>query len=150
MIERVRKDMFQAKKAQDNLRGLTLSLLLQALQKTAKEKNGALTQDEADAVVMREIKQTQETLALCPKDRAETISECQRAIEILSEYAPKQLSADEIETEVMRVLAELNLPQPTLKDKGRVMKVLMPRIRGKADGKLVNSIVTEKLDGGNL
>lgn len=150
MIDRVRKDMFQAKKAQDSLRGITLSLLLQALQKTAKEKNRELTQDEADAVVMREIKQTQETLALCPKDRAETISECQRAIEILSEYAPKQLSADEIEAEVMRVLAELNLPQPTLKDKGRVMKVLMPRIRGKADGKLVNSIVTEKLDGGNL
>jgi len=150
MIERVRKDMFQAKKAQDNLRGSTLSLLLQALQKTAKEKRGELTQDEAEAVVMREIKQTQETLALCPKDRVETISECQRAIEILNEYAPKQLSADEIEAEVMRVLAELNLPQPTFKDKGRAMKVLMPRIRGKADGKLVNSIVTEKLDGGNL
>ena len=89
----------------------------------------------------KEIKQTKESLEMTPADRTELIEEFQKRIAVLEQFAPKMMGADEIKAIVSGVLAELGIDTPTAKDKGRIMKELMPKVKGKADGKLVNEIV---------
>ena len=73
------------------------------------------------------------------------IDECKARLAVLEEFAPEQMSEEQIEAEINAVLAELGIDAPTMKDKGKVMKNLMPRVKGKADGKLVNQLVGAKL-----
>ena len=60
---------------------------------------------------------------------------------MVSTFAPKQMSMEEIDEIILNVLKELGLTDPTMKDKGQIMKLLMPKVKGKADGKLVNNIL---------
>ena len=69
--------------------------------------------------------------------RTDIIDECKARLAVLEEFAPEQMSEEQIEAEINAVLAELGIDAPTMKDKGKVMKNLMPRVKGKADGKLV-------------
>ncbi len=62
-------------------------------------------------------------------------------INILNEFAPQFMSEEEIKQIISQVLAELSITEPTAKDKGRIMKELMPKVKGKADGKMVNDMV---------
>ena len=90
---------------------------------------------------MKEIKQTKETLELTPADRTDIIEECQKRLAVLEQYAPKMMDENEIKDVITSTLAELEIETPTAKDKGKIMKVLMPKVKGKADGKLVNEIL---------
>jgi uncharacterized protein YqeY len=96
-------------------------------------------------VVGKEIKQLKETIATTPADRAPVITECENRIKIYSEFIPEQLGEAEIRAIVSQVLAGLSLPPPTRRDMGLIMKHLMPLVKGKADGALVNKIVGEML-----
>jgi uncharacterized protein YqeY len=80
-------------------------------------------------------------LEMTPSDRTDMIEECKRRLAVLETFAPKMMDADEIKAVVESVLSELGITAPTAKDKGRIMKELMPKVKGKADGKLVNEIV---------
>lgn len=145
-IELVREEMIVAMKQHNTMRKNTLSMLLQSLQKAEKDKIGiSLTDAEADSVVMKEIKQTHETLDTCPADRTDIIEECKQRIAILQEFAPKQLNKEEIEAVIREVFTEIGIESPTKKEKGKIMKVLMPKVKGKADGKLVNQILDSLL-----
>ena len=141
-IDEVRKEMMAALKAGDKPRKEALSMLLSALKAKFIDKRADLTEDEDNAVVYREIKEAQETLDTTPADRAEIIGECRLKIKVYSEFAPQRMSADEIRQAADQVLAELGIETPTAKDKGRIMKALMPRVKGKADGNLVNQVVS--------
>ena len=141
MTEQVRQSMVAAMKAKDKPRKETLSMLLAALKNKAIDKRAELTQEEEIQVVLKEIKQTKESLELTPADRTELIAEFKNRISVLEEFAPKMMDSDEIKAIIQGVLAELGIDAPTGKDKGRIMKVLMPKVKGKADGKLVNEIV---------
>lgn len=140
-IEEVRSDMVKAMKAGDKETKETLSMLLAALKNKAIDKRGDLTPEEETQVILKEIKQTKETLELTPADRTDIIEECQKRLAVLEPYAPKMMDEAEIKEVVSAVLAELGLDTPTAKDKGKIMKNLMPKVKGKADGKLVNEIV---------
>ena len=140
-IEEVRSDMVKAMKAGDKETKETLSMLLAALKNKAIDKRADLTPEEETQVILKEIKQTKETLELTPADRTDIIEECQKRLAVLEPYAPKMMDEAEIKEVVTAVLAELGLDAPTAKDKGKIMKNLMPKVKGKADGKLVNEIV---------
>lgn len=140
-IEEVRKAMVEAMKAKDKDTKDALSALLTALKNKAIDKRADLTEEEETQVIMKEIKQTKESLEMTPADRTELIEEFQKRITVLEQFAPKMMDADEIKAIVSSVLAELGIDAPTAKDKGRIMKELMPKVKGKADGKLVNEIV---------
>lgn len=144
-IDVVRKEMMQALKAKDTPRKDTLSLLLSALKAKAIDKRSDLTEEEENAIVLKEIKQTQETMEMAPTDRTDIIEECKARIAVLSEFAPQQMSEKEIRGIIQKVLESLGITEPTAKDKGVVMKNLMPQVKGKADGSLVNRIVGEIL-----
>lgn len=144
-IDEVRKEMVTAMKAGNKERKESLSLLLSALKNKAIDKREDLTQDEENEVILKEIKQTKETLELAPSDRTDIIEECKNRIAVLEEFAPNMMGEEEIKSILNDVLTSLGITQATVKDKGKVMKELMPKVKGLADGKLVNQIVDEIL-----
>ena len=141
-IDEVRADMVKAMKAKDKDTKETLSMLLAALKNKAIDKRADLTPEEETQVILKEIKQTKETLDMTPADRTEIIEECNKRLAVLEQYAPKMMDEAEIKEVVASVLAAMGLDAPTAKDKGKIMKNLMPKVKGKADGKLVNEIVS--------
>ena len=147
MIEKVRTDMIQALKDGDKEKKTTLSLLVAALDKGAKEKKAPLTEDEENQIVLKMVKQIQETIDACPEERQDIKDKAEKELQAISVYAPKMMSAEDIATVFAEVLCELGIEDPTPKDKGAIMKVLMPRVKGKADGKLVNEMIQAYLNG---
>ena len=140
-IEEVRKAMVDAMKAKDKDTKDTLSMLLAALKNKAIDKRADLTEEEEVQVILKEIKQTKESLEMTPADRTDLIEEFKKRNAVLEGFAPKMMDADEIKAIISDVLSDLGIDAPTAKDKGRIMKELMPKVKGKADGKLVNEIV---------
>lgn len=140
-IDEVRSAMVQAMKAGDKQKKETLSMLLSALKNKAIDKRADLTEEEEVQVILKEIKQTKETLEMTPEDRTDIIEECNQRLAVLNEYAPQMMDEDQIREVIQTTLAELSIETPTAKDKGRIMKTLMPKVKGKADGKLVSSLV---------
>ena len=141
-IDTVRGAMMQAMKDKDKARKDALSLLLAALKNKAIDKREDLTEEEENAVIFREIKQAQETVDTTPADRTQIIEEAKLRISVYSEFAPKLMDEAEIREVITAVLAELALEKPTAKEKGKIMKALMPRVKGKADGGLVNQVLS--------
>lgn len=144
-MEDVRAQMVQAMKSGEKERKEALSMLLAALKVKFIDKREELTEEEENAVVLRELKQTKETLESAPADRADIREQCERRITVLQEFAPREMSEEEIRAQIQASLAALGIEQPTIRDKGRLMKELMPRVKGKADGALVNRLVAELL-----
>lgn len=140
-IEEVRKAMVAAMKAGEKERKESLSMLLAALKNKAIDKREDLTEEEENEIVLKEIKQTRETLELTPTDRTDLLEECKKRIAVFEEFSPKMMEEEEIKEVIQSVLDELKIETPTGKDKGKIMKELMPRVKGKADGKLVNQIL---------
>ena len=140
-LELVRAAMVEAMKAKDKDRKDSLSMLLSALKNAEIDKRSPLTEDEANAVIKKELKQTKETMDTAPADRTDIIEEARKRMEVYQEFAPADLTVDQITEIINGVLKELEIEAPTAKDKGRIMKVLMPLVKGKADGKVVNEVL---------
>lgn len=143
--ELVRNEMVKAMKEKDKDKKDTLALLLAALKNAEIDKMRVLSPEEEDAVVQKEIKQTKETLEMTPDDRIDIIQQCNNRLAVLQQFAPQMMNEAEIEKVISDVLNDLELDNPTKREKGKIMKVLMPQVKGKADGKLVNQILERKL-----
>lgn len=144
-IDEVRSAMMAAMKAKDKERKDALSALLTALKNKAIDKRADLTEEEETHVILKEIKQLKETIEMTPADRTDILAECNSRLAVLEEYAPKMMDEEEIKAVVSEVLAALGLDAPTAKEKGKLMKELMPKVKGKADGKLVSEVVASFL-----
>ena len=145
-VDEVRAQMMQAMKEKNKERKDALSALLTALKNRAinnraEGKSDILTEEEENQVILKEIKSLKETLEMTPQDRVDIIEECQFRISVMKECAPAMMEKEEIEAIVKEVLKELEIDVLTAKEKGKVMKALMPKVKGKADGKLVNEVV---------
>lgn len=141
----IRSKMVNALKIGDKDSKSVYSAMVQALANKAKDlRVSELTPEQEIEVITKLVKQNQESIDTCPRDRVDILNNLRFERSILTEYMPKQMDEDEIRGEINFVLNELNLRIVDLKpqDKGRIMKVLMPKIKGKADGKLVNSILS--------
>ncbi|MGN0156044.1 MAG: GatB/YqeY domain-containing protein [Lachnospiraceae bacterium] len=144
-IDEIRAAMVQAMKEKDKERKDTLSMLLAALKNKAIDKRADLTEEEENEVIKKEIRQTKETRDCAPADRTDIIEQCDARLAVLEEFAPEEMSEDAIHAAITGVIAKLGIETPTVKDKGKIMKELMPLVKGKADGSLVNKIVSEIL-----
>lgn len=147
MADKVRSEMVAAMKNKEKDRKDTLSMLLSALKNKAIDKREDLTEAEEFEVVKKEIKQTKETMELAPADREDIKEACEKRLAVYQEFAPEEMSEEAVLAEVKAVLAALAIDAPSMKDKGKVMKELMPRVKGRADGGMVNKIVGEVLNG---
>ena len=145
--DKVRSEMVAAMKNKEKDRKDALSMLLSALKNKAIDKREDLTEAEEFEVVKKEIKQTKETMELAPADRADIKEACEKRLAVYQKFAPEEMSEEAVLAEVKAVLAALTIDAPSMKDKGKVMKELMPRVKGRADGGMVNKIVGEVLNG---
>ena len=141
----VQQEMMKALKERQTERKAALSLLLSALKAAGKDAQRELTEAEEDAIIQKEIKQTKETMESAPASRTDILEECRFRIWVLSEFAPEEMGEEQIKAVIAAVLEELGIDAPSPKDKGVIMKNLMPRVRGKADGAVVNRLVAELL-----
>lgn len=144
-IDVVRAAMVEAMKAKDKERKESLSMLLSALKNAQIDKREPLTEEEENAVVKKEIRQTRETYDMAPADRQDIRDEAAARMAVYQEFAPADMTAEQIAEVIDGVLAELGIEKPSPKEKGAIMKVLMPRVKGKADGKLVNQVLADKM-----
>ena len=147
MADKVRSEMVAAMKNKEKDRKDALSMLLSALKNKAIDKREDLTEAEEFEVVKKEIKQTKETMELAPADREDIKEACEKRLAVYQEFAPEEMSEEAVLAEVKAVLAALAIDAPSMKDKGKVMKELMPNVKGRADGGMVNKIVGEVLNG---
>lgn len=139
----IKEDATTALKNKDSERRIIYQTILTALKNKAIEVKtpDSLTDEQAQEVLSKLAKQNNESIAYCAMWKTDKMKRLVTEREILSRYLPKQLTEKEIRDIITTVLASLGITEPTSKSKGIIMKVLMPQIKGKADGKQVNEIL---------
>ena len=137
----LQKDMVTAMKAKDKVRKEAISSLISAVKKVAIDEGHRddIKPELVDQVILKELKTVKEQIDTCPADRTDLKEEYQARYDIISEYAPKLMSAEEVE----KVLTEEFADVLASGNKGQIMKEVMPKLRGKADGKVINQIVAK-------
>ena len=144
IIDCLESDIKVAMKARDAGRLEAMRFLLSEIRKVGINERRDPTNEDALVVVGRLIKQGQESIELFKKgERQDLVAKEELGIELYRTYLPPQLSAEELGEIVAEVIAETS--PAGLKDLGKVMKALQPRVKGRADGKVVNAVVREKL-----
>lgn len=140
-IEILRADMVKAMKEKDKVTKDAVSGLIAAVKKVAIDEGVRedIPEELVDRVILKELKSTKEQIDSCPDDRVELKAEYQTKYDIISKYAPKQLSEDEIK----KIITEKFADVIATKNKGLIMKSVMGELKGKADGKLINQVVAE-------
>jgi hypothetical protein len=145
--ERVELDMKNAMKAREKDKLNVLRMLKSSLRSAAIEKGGqgaTLDDDEAVAVIRKQVKQREDSIAGYEKGGRQELAEKERAeIEILQEYLPEPLSHAELEAEVKKAIAETGADSP--KDMGQVMNLLRERVGDRADGKTLSQETRRQL-----
>jgi uncharacterized protein YqeY len=144
LSEQLQADMKTAMRDGDAHRRDTLRMAIAAVQNAAKDKRADLTDEEVLAVLTRQVKTRRESIkAYTDAGRDDLAAREQAEIEVLQPYLPEQLGEDEIRALVTEAIDSTGATSP--RDMGRVMAALMPTTRGRADGKLVASLVNEEL-----
>lgn len=142
--DRLLQDMKSALKNKDELRKSTISMARAAILQVEKDKRVTLDDDAIIDVLSKEVKQRKGDILEYQKvDRQDVVDNLNKEIEILSKYLPKQLSEAEVDKIVVQTISETNVN--SIKDMGIVMKALMPKVKGKVDGKFVNQLVRKHL-----
>ena len=130
MADKVRSEMVAAMKNKEKDRKDALSMLLSALKNKAIDKREDLTEAEEFEVVKKEIKQTKETMELAPADREDIKEACEKRLAVYQEFAPEEMSEEAVLAEVKAVLAALAIDAPSMKDKGKVNKIVGEVLNG--------------------
>lgn len=142
--DQIKQDLTAAMKAKDAVRRDTLRMLQTAVKNAEVEKRGELTDEEFLSVVNKEAKKRKEAMtAYSDAGRQELADKESAELEVLQGYLPEALSDDEIAALVDEAIAEAGATEP--KHMGAVMKILMPKIQGRADGAAVSGLVKSKL-----
>ena len=143
--EKLQADLKIAMKAGDTERRHVLRQLMAAIKQVEKDLQKDLSPEDMVSVLMSEAKKWREEIDELEKaGRPDSIAEKQSELAIIEDYLPQQMGRAEIEALVRDVIAEVGATTP--RDMGNVMKALMPRVKGQADGKLVNQVVREHLN----
>lgn len=144
--EIVRNKMYEAMKNRNKQEKDAYVMLLDQLKKKEIDTRRCLTETEENEVLCRIVKQTKESIEMVPAGTNEDFVAARKfELEIYSKFLPEQLSEDEIKRIISETMSENNITAVTNQTKGLLMKHLMPKVKGKADGKLVAQIVTSMM-----
>lgn len=144
LSERLQNDLTQAIRDRDELRRDALRMAISAANSAAKTARRPLTDDELVGLLAREIKTRRETIdSFAAAGRADVAATEQAKLDVIAGYMPEQLGEDEIAALVKQAIDETGAT--SARDIGKVMAALMPRLRGRADGKTVNGLVAREL-----
>lgn len=142
--QRLENDLKEAMRARDDVRKRTLRMALAAIKNAEIEKRGILDEASLLAILNKELKSRQETIEEAQRgNREELIPATQAEIAVLKEYLPEPFTPEELEALVREVIAEVGASSP--REMGQVMKELMPRLGGRADGRQASQMVRKLL-----
>lgn len=141
---RLSDELKAAMRARDNQRRNTIRLLQSALKQVEIDTRSALDEEAELKILRREAKQRRETISeLEAAGRADDVAEARYELGLIESFLPQQLTADELMPIVSTAVAEIGAT--SMKQMGEVMRVVMPRVQGRADGRAVNAIARELL-----
>ena len=142
--EKLEIDLKQAIRAKDNTRRSVIRLAMAAIKNAEIARQDTLDDADTQGVIAKEIRQHQESFdAFKQGHRDDLVAQEEAGIAILQEYLPQQMTREEIITEARRIITEMGAQGPG--DKGKVMPRLIAQLKGKADGREINTVVTELL-----
>ncbi len=140
-MEQLQKDMIAAMKARDKVRKDAISSLVSAVKKVAIDEGcrDDIPEELVNRVILKEMKSVKEQIDSCPESREDLLEQYRTRYAIFEEYAPSMMS----EEEVTAVISEKFADVLATKNKGAIMKAVMPELKGKADGKVINQVVAK-------
>lgn len=140
-FQQLQDDMIAAMKARDKVRKDAISALVSATKKVAIDEGcrDDIKDELVDRVILKEIKSVKEQLDTCPESREDLRAEYQARYDIFMEYAPQMMSAEEVEQFIIEKFADV----VESKNKGLIMKNVMPELKGKAEGSVINQVVAK-------
>lgn len=142
--DRLLSDLQESMRRGDVVRRSVIRMARAAIVNAEIDKGKPLSDEDVVAVLHKEVKKHRESIAEFAKgNRKDLVAQEEAELNVLMEYLPKQMSREEIKTLAERFIAEVGAKGP--QDKGKVMGRLMEQVRGKADGREVNEVVTELL-----
>ncbi len=142
--DRLKEDLKDAMKRRDDVRVRTIRMILATVKNLEVEKGGKLSEDEMLEALNKEAKKRREAIEQYRKGGREDLAEMEeKELEVITSYLPAQMSDEEIERLAQETIEKLEAK--SLKDLGKVMKEIMPKVKGRADGRKVNEIVRKLL-----
>jgi len=142
--EKLNNDLKQAMRSGDTVRRSVIRLALAAIQNAEIARRAALENSDILGVLVKEARQREESIESFKQgNRQDLMAQEEAELAILHEYLPQQITRDEIVVEARRIIGEIGAQGPS--DKGKVMPKLIAQLKGKADGREINAVVTELL-----
>ncbi len=142
--QKLETDLKQAIRAKDNVRRSVIRLAMAAIQNREIAKRADLDDTDILGVIAKEVKQRHESIeAFKQGNRPDLVAQEEAELAILQEYLPPQMTREEIIAEARQVITEVGAQGPG--DKGKVMSRIIPQLKGRADGREINAVVTELL-----
>ena len=138
-LEQLQQDMIAAMKAREKSKKDSISALVAAVKKVAIDEGCRedVPEELVDRVILKELKTVKEQIDTCPADRTDLLAEYQARYDVMSQYAPQMMSAEEVTSYITSHFAEV----AATKNKGQIMKAVMAELKGKAEGKVINEVV---------
>jgi uncharacterized protein YqeY len=145
LLQKIEEDFKVALKHSDKLRISVLRLIKAAIKNKQIEKQADLTDDDVLSILSTLLKQRRESIEQFSKGgRWDLVEKEKQELEIVQSYMPEQLSIEELDSLIKQAISESGVKDS--KEIGKVMKILMPKIKGKADGKIVSQRAKELLE----
>ena len=147
--EHLKNDLYQAMREKDKLKVMVVRSIISAIGYRVIDKGESLTDSEIMDVISKQVKQRKESIEIYGKANRNDLMEKESAeLEILQIYTPAQLSIAELDKLIQRAIDESGASG--MNDKGKVMGLIMPQVKGRADGSVINDIVTKILGAMSL
>ncbi|MEQ2526236.1 GatB/YqeY domain-containing protein [Robertmurraya yapensis] len=144
LLERLNQDMKQAMKNKEKDKLSVIRMVKASLQNEALKLGQELSEDEELTVLSREVKQRKDSLHEFEKaGREDLVEKIRTELQYVEEYMPQQLTEEEVSKIVQESIAEVGASSKA--EMGKVMAAIMPKVKGKADGSLVNKLVQQHL-----
>jgi len=138
-------DLKTSMREKDNIKKATITMVRAAILQNEKDNKVVLDDEDILAVIAKQVKQRKDALEEFKKAQREDLMEqTEKELDILMEYLPKQLTEEELKVIVSNAINEV--VATSLKDMGKVMSAVMPKVKGRADGGMINKIVKEILN----
>jgi len=142
--QKLTNDLKQALKGRDKVRTSVIRLVMAAVKNAEIARQAALEDADILGVIAKEARQRRESIeAFKQGNRQDLVAQEEAELAVLNEYLPRQMTREEIIAEARRVIEEVGAQGPG--DKGKVMSKLIAQLKGKADGREINAVVTELL-----
>ena len=141
---KLQEDLKTSMKNKDTLRKSVITLIRSSIKQVEVDKRIELNDDDVIDIISKQLKQRNDSLEqFLDAGREDLVEETRSEIEVLKEYLPQQLSEEELNEIVKQTISEVGAT--SMKDMGKIMSVIKPKTKGRADGKLINKLVKENL-----